>query len=116
MAIIYLSLIINILVAGFWGIVLSFNIKSAPADRAFGQNTTARTILGNIYLAIALASVIAVTFQSLFFSIIITLFPLQIFYKLLTLLTAKHKLNPVIISNVCIAILHSFSLYLLITQ
>ncbi len=114
MLVVYFSLIINILVAGFWGIVLSFIYKNAAADYAFGKDSPARRILGNMYAAIALASIVALLSPPLLREIVLVLFPLQMLYKLLSFLTARNKRNPVIISNVCIAVLHSISLYLLV--
>ncbi len=113
MILVYFSLAINILVAGFWATVLSCNIKSIPADRAFGIDTVARRILGNLYLAIAIASIVSVALPTLLPQIIIVLFPIQILYKVISFITAQNKHNPVIISNVCIATLHIISLFVL---
>lgn len=113
MILVYISLIINIAVAGFWGIVLSFNLKSNPADTGFGADAVSRRILGNLYLAIATISILPFIEPKSLEVIVGVLFPMQIFYKVLSFLTVKDKKNPVTISNIIIAVIHSISLYIL---
>ncbi len=112
MTIIYLSLVVNILVAGFWGSILFRN--SYPAQsRPFGADAPARRILACLYTAIAALSIVAVAYAPFLIPIVTILFPLQILYKLLTVFAVQNIKNPIVISNVLIAILHSISLYAL---
>jgi hypothetical protein len=116
MIFIYISLLINICVAGFWGVVLSRNIRFMRADEAFGTDSPARRILGCLYLTIALASIVPLFKPSLLISICSVLFSLQIFYKLCSFVSLPHIKNPVIASNLLIAALHGVSLYILLTK
>jgi hypothetical protein len=112
MKIIYLSHTVNILVAGMMGTLLFIN-SSSPIIEVFGGTTPARQILSCIYLAIATMSTIALVHRSQLIKIAIVLFPVQIVYKLLTLIAVTDKLNPIIWSNLIISILHLISLYII---
>jgi hypothetical protein len=112
MMIIYLSLLVNIVVAGFWGIVLFRNVYP-ELTRPFGLDTPARRILACVYTAIAVVSVVAVVYESVLIPVVTVLFPVQIGYKLLTVLAVQDIKNPIVISNVLIAVLHGISLYML---
>lgn len=112
MNIVYMSLAVNILVAGFWGSVL-FRNSYPNLSKVFGSDSPGLRILSSLYSAIAVASVIAVIFPEYTIAIVSVLFPLQIFYKLLSVVAVKNIKNPVVVSNVFIALLHSVSLYML---
>jgi hypothetical protein len=112
MKIIYLSHIVNVLVAGMMGTLLFFN-STSPIIEVFGPLTPARQILSCIYLSIAIMSSVALVSKSKIITIAIVLFPMQIVYKILTLIAVSDKLNPVPWSNLAISILHIFSLYLI---
>jgi hypothetical protein len=112
MTVVYLSLGVNILVAGFWGSVLFRNAYPKLA-RPFGADTEARRILACLYIAIAVASIVAVVNESWLVQIVTVLFPLQILYKVLTIFAVQDIRNPIVISNVVIAVLHVISLFVL---
>ncbi|MCG9880900.1 MAG: hypothetical protein MH472_09920 [Bacteroidia bacterium] len=113
MYIIITSYIVNILVAGLMGTLLFFNFNGKVEERmlkVFGQNTSGRQILACLYLSIALFSVVGLLNETYFLKIAMFLFPFQILYKTLTLLSVKDKRNPVPYANLAISILHVFSL------
>ena len=110
MTLIVLSHIVNIAVAGFIGTLLFFN-SSERIIRVYGENTPARQILACVYLAIAVMSLFALLYSEFMVSIAWVFFPMQIIYKLLTLISVKDKKNPVPWSNLAINLLHVFSLY-----
>jgi hypothetical protein len=112
MKIVYISHIVNVLVAGMMGTLLVFN-STSPIIEVFGPITPARQILSCIYLSIAIMSSVALVSKSKLIGIAVVLFPMQIVYKLLTLIAVSDKLNPVIWSNLAISILHIYSLYLI---
>jgi len=114
MTIIIISYVVNILVAGLMGSLLFFNFKGKPAERmiiVFGENTSGRQILACLYLSIAIFSVVGLFYESYFFKIALFLFPFQILYKTLTLISVKDKRNPVPYVNLAISILHVFSVW-----
>ncbi len=119
------SLIINIVVAGACSIFMFADFT--PFTRDFGVDNTARQILSCLYFAIAFMSLFALAraLQQSAFSpasspeawgtllwIAWGLFPLQIVYKLLTLIVVTDKAVPVIWFNLGIAIFHGISLTL----
>ncbi len=108
---IYISLIINILVAGFWGVVLFRNILPNISKKAFGLDSQGLRILSSIYITIALFSVVAIFSTEYRFNILIILLPLQIVYKLISPFAVGTYKKPVVISNIIIAIIHSITLY-----
>lgn len=110
MAIITLSYIINILVAGTMGTLLFFNLGSRITN-VFGENTAARQILSCLYLSIAMLSTVAMVDQRYFMGIAAVLFPMQIIYKLMTLIAVKDKKNPVPYANLAISIVHAISMW-----
>ena len=112
MKIVYLSHIVNVLVAGMMGTLLFFN-STSPIIEVFGPITPARQILSCIYLSIAVMSSVALISKSKTTSIAVVLFPIQIVYKILTLIAVSDVLNPVPWSNLAIGILHAYSLYLI---
>jgi hypothetical protein len=96
-------------VAGLMGTLLFFNAGERITN-VFGENTAARQILSCLYLSIAIFSTIGLFDQRYFIKIALILFPMQIVYKLLTLIAVKDKKNPVPYYNLGISILHSFSI------
>jgi hypothetical protein len=110
--IVYLSHIVNVLIAGMMGTLLFFN-STSPIIEVFGPETPARQILSCVYLSIACISSVALISKSRTTSIAVVLFPIQIVYKLLTLIAVSDILNPVPWSNLAISILHASSLYLI---
>jgi hypothetical protein len=118
MLIVTLSHLANVIVVTIIPLMI---LRNAPAMTAvYGPDTPARRILACLYATIAAASAAALTAQFVFrqpdFSIQSAWvpFPLQIAYKLATV-PAVGLRNPVVISNLAIAVLHAMSLAVLIT-
>lgn len=113
MLIIMTSLIVNVVVAGFFGFVTGFNLKSIlpRLEVVFGPDTPARRILSSLYIAIALISLVAIVWPPVRLNIIVVLFPLQILYKILTFYFVADLKNPVPWWNVVISVLHGLSLW-----
>lgn len=102
-----LSLILNILVL----IPVSSGIllNSFWAVEAYGPDAPARGILLSIYLAILIVSVVLlVKFDAKF---VMALLAVQVIYKVLSPIMVGTLTNPVIISNLFIAIFHSLSVW-----
>ena len=102
-----LSLILNILVL----IPVSSGIllNSFWAVEAYGPDAPARGILLSIYLAILIVSVVLlVKFDAKF---VMALLTIQIIYKVLSPIMVGTLTNPVIISNLFIALFHSLSVW-----
>jgi hypothetical protein len=102
-----LSLILNILVL----IPVSSGIllNSFWAVEAYGPDAPARGILLSIYLAILIVSaVLLVKFDAKF---VMALLTVQIIYKVLSPIMVGTLTNPVIISNLFIALFHSLSVW-----
>lgn len=114
MAVIIASLVVNVIVAGFFGVVLAFGLtRIVPhADEVFGPDSPSRRILSCLYLAIALVSIAGLAIPQFRLPIVFVLFPLQIIYKLLTLVIVRDLRNPVPWSNLAISALHGVSLWL----
>ena len=114
MTFILLSLIVNVLVAGSMGLAIGFRLQRIlpRLDEIFGPDTTSRQILACLYLAIAVSSMVALADSSLRLRIIVVLFPLQIFYKILSAFFVTERRNPVPQANLAISILHGISLFL----
>lgn len=113
MLIIVASLVVNVLVAGFFGLVTGFNLNSIlpKLDVVFGPDTPSRRILSCLYLAIAAISAVALAVAPLRMNIVVVLLPLQILYKLLTLFFVADVRNPVPWWNLVISLLHAASLW-----
>jgi hypothetical protein len=110
MSLLYLSLLVNILVAGFWGTVLGLKLLPKIAS-IYGADGSGIRILASMYLAIATVSFVALFWPAHTLAIISILFPFQILYKLLTLPLVGTMRHPVVLSNIVIAILLSFTWY-----
>jgi hypothetical protein len=113
MLIMVASLVVNVLVAGFFGLVTGFNLNSIlpKLDVVFGPDTPSRRILSCLYLAIAAISAVALAVAPLRMNIVVVLLPLQILYKLLTLFFVADVRNPVPWWNLVISLLHAASLW-----
>ena len=109
-AIVYVSLVINVFVAGFWGIVLGFFPRAHFRDCPYGVDTPGSRILSSLYLAIAFLSIDALLQPDRLYSVCIFLFGFQIMYKALSAITTRDFRNPVVLSNLLIVIIHSISL------
>jgi hypothetical protein len=103
-----IGLIINILVAGFFGISL---LNKKFHTKIYGSDSTSRQILSSIYLAIAITSLFALSNYSYLQQIVFILFPFQIVYKILTLFLITDKRNPVLWSNLTISFYLGIALY-----
>ena len=114
MPIIVASLVINVLVAGFFGLATGFSLNSIlpKLDVVFGPDTPSRRILACLYLAIAAVSAVALLIVPLRMGIVVVLFPLQILYKTLTLFFVADWKNPVPWWNLVISALHAVSLWI----
>ena len=109
-AIVYASLVINVLVAGFWGIVLGFFPQTHFRKWPYGEDTPGSRILSSLYLTIAFLSLYALTAPLRLSSMCIMLFGFQIVYKVLSAATVRNFGNPVVVSNLLIVVIHSVSL------
>jgi hypothetical protein len=111
MIIVTISHIVNVVVAGSIAYLLFTNAPSMVA--AYGEASPARAILSSVYLAIALVSAFALIFPVYSVTIAKVLFPLQILYKLSTIITVGTITHPVVTANVFISVLHGISLFLI---
>lgn len=109
MLIVTVSHLINVLIAGVMALLLM--VDEHHMKRVFGDSTPARQILSSLYMAIAVASFVALIVPQYSIAIALVLFPIQILYKLSTLVTVSSKNNPVIWCNFGISIVHAASLY-----
>lgn len=109
-AIVYVSLAINVVVAGFWGVVLGFFPRWHFRVWPYGEDAPGSRILSSLYLAIAAFSLYALTDPHRLSSIGLFLFPFQIVYKVLSAITVRDMRNPVVLSNLLIVVIHSISL------
>jgi hypothetical protein len=102
-----ISLVLNILV--LIPVCTGLFLKANWAVDSYGIETPARGILLSIYLAILLFSaVLLFKFDPKF---IMALLSVQVVYKVLSPIMVGTLSNPVIISNLLIALFHSYSIY-----
>lgn len=113
-AIVYVSLVINIVVAGFWGIVLGFFPRARFRDWPYGADTPGTRILSSLYLTIVLFSLYALIVPSWMSPVCIFIFGFQIVYKVLAAITVRDFKNPVVLSNLLIVLIHSISLWVIL--
>jgi hypothetical protein len=105
-----ISLSLNILV--LVPVLIALGANRSAAEHAWGADTAARRILAAVYVAILLASVALLALQILGRDITAwtqALLGIQVVYKLLTVPLAGLR-NPVVISNVGIALVHVITL------
>lgn len=102
-----LSLLLNILV--LIPVCSGIYLKSSWTLSSYGTDTPAQRILLSIYLAILISSAILIfKFDPKF---VMALLTIQIIYKLLSPLMVGSFTNPVIISNIFIALFHMVSVW-----
>ncbi len=102
-----LSLLLNILV--LIPVCSGIYLKSSWTLRSYGTDTPAQRILLSIYLAILISSAILIfKFDPKF---VMALLTVQIIYKLLSPFMVGSFTNPVIISNIFIALFHMVSVW-----
>lgn len=107
-----LSLLLNILV--LIPVCSGLLLKANWAMDSYGIETPARGILLSIYLTILIFSAFLIfKFDA---KMVIALLSVQILYKLLSPVMVGTLTNPVITSNVFIAIFHSVSVWRLVWQ
>jgi hypothetical protein len=111
MLIVTISHIVNVVVAGGIAYLLFTNAQSMTVS--YGEASPARAILSSVYLAIALTSAFALVFPTYSIMIAKVLFPLQIVYKLSTVITVGSIAHPVVSANVLISVLHAVSLFII---
>jgi hypothetical protein len=104
-----IGLIINILVAGGFGVSL---VNKRLHTKIYGAENTSRQILSSLYLAIAIISIVALINENYLKNIVLVLFPFQIIYKFLTVFLILDKRSPILWSNLIIGIYLSLVLYL----
>ena len=102
-----LSLALNILV--LIPVCSGLLLKANWALDSFGIETPARGILLSIYLTILIFS--AVLLFKFDAKMVIALLSVQIIYKILSPIMVGTLTNPVIISNLFIALFHTFSVW-----
>jgi hypothetical protein len=101
-----LSLCVNIVV--LVPVCISLLRKAAWCDSAYGPSSPARGILASIYLAILLLSIALLAHP--YAGAIMALLTVQVLYKVTTPFTVGTFANPVVLSNLAIALLHAFTL------
>lgn len=107
-----MSLVLNILV--LIPVCSGLLFKKSWAADSYGNETPARGILLSIYFAILICSTLFLfKFDPKF---VLALLAVQIIYKLLTPIMVGTIKNPVIISNIFIALFHSFSVWKIISS
>lgn len=106
------SLILNILV--LIPVCLFLFTNNSRMERTLGHFTPARGILLAIYLTILFSSVVLLFVPDM--KLLFALFFLQIIYKMTSAFTVRTIRNPVVISNVFIALFHSFTVYTMFTE
>ena len=108
--IVCVSLVINVVVAGFWGIVLGFFPQARFRNWPYGADTPGSRILASLYLAITFFSLYALVEPDQLYAVSIFLFVFQVVYKSLSAITTRNFRNPVVLSNLLIVVIHSISL------
>ena len=94
-----IALAINIVV--LLPVIVGFILDAHWIIQAYGPKTPARQILLSIYLAILVLSIALILMPNS--QIIITLLTIQIIYKITTPFTVNSWRNPVVVSNLIIA-------------
>lgn len=104
---IQLSLGLNVLV--LTPIVIGMAVGSSRIEYAWGEFTAARGILASIYFALLVLS-LALLFKTVPV-FVVPLLATQVIYKLTTPFTVGTLLNPVVMSNLAISVLHAITLW-----
>ena len=100
--------LVNVVVAGVVGVLLISGARRMTA--VYGGDSPARRILACLYVAIAASSAWALLDPHRLVVAAQVLFPLQIFYKLATLVAVTDRTNPVPWWNLGISVLLAFAL------
>jgi hypothetical protein len=107
-----LSLVLNILV--LFPVTSGLLLNSNWAVESYGIESPARGILLAIYLAILIMScVLLYKFDA---NLVLALLTVQVIYKVLSPIMVGTLYNPVLISNLVIALLHSYSIFVLVSN
>ena len=101
-----ISLVVN--VAVLVPVCLGLVLDSGWTGSAYGGTTPARGILLSIYLAICILSLVLLIRRD--FTMAAPLLLVQVIYKVTTPITVGTLDNPVVISNLAIALLHTVTL------
>lgn len=105
-----ISLLLNILV--LIPVCSGLLLKANWSVDSYGIDTPARGILLSIYLAILIFS--AVLLFNFDPKMVLALLSVQIIYKLISPIMVGTMTNPVIISNIFIALFHAYSVWRII--
>jgi hypothetical protein len=103
---ILLSLVLNIAV--LIPVCTGLLTHTSWAEAAYGGTTPARGILLSVYLSIALVSALLLLIRDP--KLVAALLLVQVIYKITTPLTVGTLNNPVVISNLAIAAVHTVTL------
>ena len=101
-----LSLLIN--VSALLPVCAGLLTDASWATSAYGERTPARAILLSIYLAIGLVSVLLLIRREP--KAVAALLLVQVLYKVTTPLTVGTVTNPVVVSNLIVAVVHTATL------
>lgn len=104
------SLILNILV--LIPVCIGLIFDSDRVKKTAGEFTVGRGVLLALYSTILFASLILLFYTQYYF--VFALLFMQVVYKLLSPITAKTIRNPIIISNIFIALFHFITIYVII--
>ncbi len=104
---IVLSLILNIAV--LIPVCVGLITDASWSQESYGEVTPARGILLSVYLSILIASFLLLAFRDP--RSVAALLSVQILYKITTPLTVGTLHNPVVISNLGIAVFHTITLF-----
>ena len=107
-----LSLLLNIAV--LIPVCLGFLSDASWVDHGYGPETAARGILLSIYGAILMVSALLLLTHDV--RLIAPLLLVQVVYKLTTPFTVGNLANPVVISNIVIAVVHLATLMLILRE
>lgn len=105
-----ISLLLNILV--LIPVCSGLLLKANWSVDSYGIDTPARGILLSIYLAILIFSAVLLFYFDP--KMVLALLSVQIIYKLISPIMVGTMTNPVIISNIFIALFHAYSVWKII--
>lgn len=104
------SLLLNIFV--LIPVCIGLVIDSDRVKKSAGEFTAGRGVLLALYLTILIASIILLLYAQHYF--VFALLFVQVVYKLLSPITVKSIKNPIVISNIFIAVFHGITIILMI--
>ena len=104
-----ISLLVN--VAVLLPVCVGLIADAGWAEASYGPDTAARSILLSVYLAIGIVSALLLFYREP--KLVAALLAVQVIYKLTTPVTVGTLSNPVVISNLLIAVLHAVTLVLI---